>query len=102
LRRGVRERDALRELPQHLPRACVPHYTRVNKFSEVVYETTRYSVPTKFAYRERTVPKADRDAARGDPGAHHDRTTIMRTVTLEWAFSDHSYATSPGSGRGRV
>jgi transposase len=50
--RFLRERDALRKLPQHLPRACVPRYTRVNKFSEVVYETTRYSVPTKFAYRD--------------------------------------------------
>jgi Mu transposase-like protein len=50
--RFEREKPALRALPATLPRACVTRYARVNKFAEVVYETNRYSVPTRYAHRD--------------------------------------------------
>jgi transposase len=50
--RFEREKPALRAFPATLPRACVTRYARVNKFAEVVYETNRYSVPTRYAHRD--------------------------------------------------
>jgi transposase len=50
--RFEREKPALRDFPATLPRACVTRYARVNKFAEVVYETNRYSVPTRYAHRD--------------------------------------------------
>lgn len=50
--RFEREERALRPLPKPCPRPCVVRYARINKFSEVVCETNRYSVPTKYAYRD--------------------------------------------------
>ncbi len=49
--RFAREETALRPLPNPLPRPCVVRAAHVNKFSEVVFETNRYSVPTRFAHR---------------------------------------------------
>lgn len=50
--RFAREANALLPLPITLPRACVTRYVRVNKFAEVVFETNRYSVPTRYAHRD--------------------------------------------------
>lgn len=49
--RFAREDQELRALPQPLPRACIVRPVHVNKFSEVVVETNRYSVPTRYAHR---------------------------------------------------
>jgi len=45
------DKDALHPLPEPLPRACVIRAAHVNKFSEVVVDTNRYSVPTEYAHR---------------------------------------------------
>lgn len=50
-----RERRALRPLPERLPQACVTQYARVNKFAEITVQGNRYSVPTRYAYRDTTV-----------------------------------------------
>lgn len=57
--RFERERPFLRGLPESLPRPCIVRYARVNKFAEVIYETNRYSVPTRYAYRDATIEVYD-------------------------------------------
>jgi transposase len=47
-----RERRVLRTLPEALPRPCLVHYARANKFAEVTYQTNRYSVPARYAFRD--------------------------------------------------
>lgn len=49
------ERAALRALPEILPRPCIHEHVRVNKFSEVLCRTNRYSVPSRFVGRSATV-----------------------------------------------
>jgi len=49
--RFERERPLLRTLPEPLPRPCVAHYASVNKFAEVNFQSNRYSVPSKCAFR---------------------------------------------------
>jgi transposase len=58
--RFAREEEALRPLPNPLPRPCVVRPAHVNKFSEVVFETNRYSVPTRFAHRSAFIEVYDR------------------------------------------
>jgi hypothetical protein len=53
--RFMRESAALYPLPSILPRACVTHYARVNKFSEICFERNRYSVPSKYAHTHANV-----------------------------------------------
>jgi len=53
--RFAREASTLYPLPRILPRACVTHYARVNKFSEVCFERNWYSVPTKYAHTHANV-----------------------------------------------
>jgi transposase len=50
--RFERERQVLRSLPDPLPRPCLVQYARVNKFAEVTYQTNRYSVPARYAFRD--------------------------------------------------
>lgn len=50
--RFAREAEALYPLPAILPRACVTHSVRINKFSEVRFECNWYSVPTQYAHRD--------------------------------------------------
>jgi transposase len=58
--RFAREESVLRPLPNPLPRPCVVRPAHVNKFSEVVFETNRYSVPTRFAHRSALIEVYDR------------------------------------------
>lgn len=53
--RFARERETLRPLPTILPTTCIRDNVRINKFFEVTYKTNRYSVPSKFAYRDATI-----------------------------------------------
>ena len=53
------DQDALRLLPEPLPRACVIRAAHVNKFSEVVVDTNRYSVPTEYTHRSAFVELYD-------------------------------------------
>lgn len=53
--RFAKEQQVLRELPEVLPKACITQFARINKFAEVTIETNRYSVPTRFAYRDAIV-----------------------------------------------
>lgn len=53
--RFLREIPTLRPLPEVLPRPVITHSMRINKFSEITIDTNRYSVPTKYAYRQATV-----------------------------------------------
>lgn len=47
-----RERVLLRALPQHMPKPTITGSVRVNKFSEITINTHKYSVPTKYAFRQ--------------------------------------------------
>jgi transposase len=57
--RFERERSSLRPLPVVLPATCVRRIARVNKFAEVIYETNRYSVPSRWAHRDAIVEVFD-------------------------------------------
>lgn len=50
-----REAPALLSLPSVLPRACITRYSRINKFSEVRFESNSYSAPTRFAHRHAVI-----------------------------------------------
>ena len=50
--RFAREQPQLRPLPEVLPAPCVRRTAHINKFAEVICETNRYSVPTRWAYRD--------------------------------------------------
>lgn len=50
--RFAREQPALRPLPKVLPTACVRRIAQINKFAEVICDTNRYSVETRWAYRD--------------------------------------------------
>ena len=50
--RYEREKVALRPLPEHYPSTCVTTYAKINKFAEVTIKSNRYSVPTKYAFRD--------------------------------------------------
>ncbi len=49
--RFARELPKLRPLPAALPAACVRRIARINKFAEVICDTNRYSVPSRWAHR---------------------------------------------------
>ncbi len=53
--RYAHERQFLGALPAVLPRACLRRPVRVNKFSEVIFESNWYSVPTRFAHRDAVI-----------------------------------------------
>jgi transposase len=84
--RFAREEPVLRALPVTLPRACVTRYARVNKFSEVVFETNRYSVPTRYAHRD-VVLEISEDRVRivigTDIVANHARGFGLRESFLD-------------------
>lgn len=46
------EQPQLRPLPAHDFDCCVSHVVNLNPYSQVVFDTNRYSVPTDQAYRE--------------------------------------------------
>lgn len=50
--RFAREQPLLRPLPKALPAACVRRIAQINKFAEVICDTNRYSVETRWAYRD--------------------------------------------------
>jgi transposase len=50
-----REKPALRQLPERLPKPCVLEYARVSKFQEVTVETNHYSVPSRYVGRHAIV-----------------------------------------------
>lgn len=50
--RFSRERSRLRPLSTPLPAPCVRRNARINKFAEVICETNRYSVPSRWAHRD--------------------------------------------------
>ena len=49
--RFAREQPQLRPLPKVLPAACVRRIAQINKFAEVICDTNRYSVETRWAHR---------------------------------------------------
>lgn len=49
--RFARELPKLRPLPAALPAACVRRIAGINKFAEVICDTNRYSVPSRWAHR---------------------------------------------------
>jgi transposase len=53
--RFERERPALRALPAVLPAPCTRRTARINKFAEIICETNRYSVPTRWAHRDAVI-----------------------------------------------
>ncbi len=53
--RFAREQPKLRELPAVLPAPCVRRKARINKFAEVLCDTNRYSVPTRWAFRDAVI-----------------------------------------------
>ena len=50
--RYAREQAALRPLPEYFPPTYVTTYAKINKFAEVTIKSNRYSVPTKYAFRD--------------------------------------------------
>lgn len=54
-----REEPELRTLPKPLPHPCIVRTAHVNKFSEIVLDTNRYSVPTRYAHRSAIVEVYD-------------------------------------------
>jgi hypothetical protein len=69
-----RDQDALRALPEPLPRPCVIHAAHVNKFSEITIDTNRYSVPTEYAHRPALVEIYD---------------TYLRVIVDDKAVAEH-------------
>lgn len=72
------DQNALRSLPEPLPRACVIRAVHVNKFSEIVVDTNRYSVPTMYAHRSAFVELYDsylRIIVDDKAVAEHQRST---------------------------
>jgi len=53
--RYAHERRFLCALPIVLPRACVMRSARIDKFSEIAFESNWYSAPTRYAHREAVV-----------------------------------------------
>src|SRR5664279_5554788 len=53
--RFARERSKLRPLPPVLPAPCVRRTARANKFAEVIVQTNRYSVPSRWAHHDAIV-----------------------------------------------
>jgi transposase len=53
------ERSTLRTLPEHFPRPVVTEIQKVNKFSEIVVDTNRYSVPNRYVARTATIEISD-------------------------------------------
>jgi len=53
--RFSRERPKLRELPAVLPTPCVRRNVHINKFAEVLCDTNRYSVPSRWAHRDAVI-----------------------------------------------
>jgi hypothetical protein len=49
------EQPRLRPQPEHRYACCVTHAAAVNPYSQVVFETNRYSVPVDAAYRQLTL-----------------------------------------------
>jgi transposase len=84
--RFAREKSLLRPLPSILPKACITEYARINKFAEVTIETNRYSVPTRFAYRDAMVEIHDqhiRIYVDGECVAEHRRANGKRQTVID-------------------
>jgi len=74
--RFAREGQTLHPLPTVLPKPCITDYARINKFAEVMVQTNRYSVPTRFAYRDAIVEIYDQRVViivDGEAIAQHQR-----------------------------
>ncbi len=84
--RFAREETALRALPLPLPRACIVRAAHINKFSEVVVATNRYSVPTRYAHRSAMVEVYDtrlRISVEDALVAEHPRATGRDQMFLD-------------------
>jgi transposase len=57
--RFARERSKLRPLPPVLPAPCVRSIARANKFAEVIFQTNRYSIPSRWAQHDAIVEVFD-------------------------------------------
>jgi len=57
--RFAHERSQLRPLPPVLPAPCVRRIARANKFAEVIFQTNRYSVPSRWAQHDAIVEVFD-------------------------------------------
>jgi hypothetical protein len=70
-----------------LPATCVRTKLRINKLSEVIYKTNRYSVPSKFSHREAIIEAFhDRICVYVYGGvliAEHERTFAKRKAVLD-------------------
>jgi hypothetical protein len=65
---------------------CLHTNVRITRFAEVIYETNRYSVPSKFAYRAATVgPGDDRIVVMVDSivAAEHQRASGKHKAILD-------------------
>jgi transposase len=81
-----REKTCLRPLPDHFPDACVTNFAKINKFSEIVVKTNRYSVPDKYAFRDAFVEMwDDRICIRvgKEPVAIHRRLAGRRQSSID-------------------
>jgi len=88
--RFAREREELRPLPEALPRPCLVRYAHINKFAEVLFETNRYSVPTRYAHREAALEIFEdrlRVIVDGVAVAEHQRCFGRREYRLDIAHS---------------
>lgn len=84
--RFAREQQALRPLPERMPKPCVVEYARINKFAEATVDTSRYSTPTGFAYRDATVEVYDERVVilvDGSQVAEHRRARGKREEIID-------------------
>ncbi|MGC8485385.1 MAG: IS21 family transposase [Candidatus Baltobacteraceae bacterium] len=78
-------RETLRPLPDMLPEPCVHHYARINKFAEITVQSNRYSVPTRFAYRDATIAMYERHLevwVDGERVAEHTRASGKQQTVI--------------------
>jgi transposase len=86
LDRFARDKSALRALPEPLPHACVIQAVHINKFSEIIIDTNRYSVPTIYAHRPAFVELYDshlRIIVDDQVVAEHRRSTGRDELNLD-------------------
>lgn len=70
----------------HRATTCLLMNVRITRFAEVIYETNRYSVPSKLAYRSATVGTCDDRIVvivDGILAAEHQRALGKRTAVLD-------------------
>ncbi len=58
--RYAHEKRFLGALPAVLPRTCVMRSARIDKFSEIAFESNWYSAPTRYAHRDAVIEVYER------------------------------------------